>query len=322
MKLSIITPLYNTEKHIEKCINSVINLPLPKEEYEIIVINDGSTDDSRRIVESIAAENSNLILINKENGGQSIARNIGLDMAKGNYLFFLDSDDYADGTMLCNALEYAIENDLDMLPIRCAKTDENGKTSPYYDYPPIHTVISGADMLNKYDVSGTMWQYLYKASIIKDNNLRFIETIYGEDEEFITKFMTYVNRISYKPTVSPVYYYFIRQDSIVHRKDMPYKKKLIRSMITVIDSLHDFIRQISTDTYMATGVEKKVQYLLYYVFARMYFMQFDKDSFTEILTELKEKKYYPLNINKIKYPLRIKAFLLNQKLFLKIIYSR
>ena len=87
MKLSIIVPLYNVEKYVEKCILSVIDSPLPKDDYEIIVINDGSTDSGPQIVEDIAKKHSNLILINIEHVGLTAARNVAFDRVRGEYVY-------------------------------------------------------------------------------------------------------------------------------------------------------------------------------------------------------------------------------------------
>ena len=320
MKLSIIIPLYNTEKYIERCIFSVINLPLQKEEYEVIVINDGSTDSGMKIVETIAAGNNHLILINKENGGQSSARNIGIDTARGNYIFFLDSDDYVDGTMLCSALKYAIENDLDMLPVSSHIVYENGNMYPIDFYDEIKVPISGAEFLNKFYVGEYMCQYFYKSKIIKDNNLRLIENIHSsEDAEFIIRFLTYVNRLSYNQL--PVYCYFQRQDSIANLKDMLHRKNKVEDMIAVVDCYGELIRQRLSDAYLIKGIEKKRQGMLFSIFNQMHRDRFDKSDFADIIGKLKQKKYYPLKVNQLSYKKRLIGHLLNQSVFLKILIN-
>ena len=92
-------------------------------------------------------------------------------------------------------------------------------------------------------------------------------------------------------------------------------------MITVVDSITNMIDQVASDTYLAEGLKRKKQSFLCYIFAKMYFIKLDKDSFTYILNQLIQKEYYPLKVNKLKYPQRIKAYLLNQRLFLKVLYS-
>lgn len=96
MKLSIIVPMYNVEQYIEKCLKSLLNQDLSRDDYEILIINDGSKDRSKHIVNEYMKNNKNIRMINQKNGGQSKARNTGIDNAKGEYLFFVDSDDYIE----------------------------------------------------------------------------------------------------------------------------------------------------------------------------------------------------------------------------------
>ena len=93
MKISIIIPVYNGAGYIENCLDSVYNQGLNHDTFEILAINDGSTDDSERIITSYSKKVDNIHLINKENGGVSTARNVGIEAAKGDYLAFCDSDD-------------------------------------------------------------------------------------------------------------------------------------------------------------------------------------------------------------------------------------
>lgn len=106
--LSVIIPAYNVEEYLSRCIDSVINQSYQK--LEIIIINDGSTDNSRSVCEEYAHADSRILLINKENGGQSSARNIGLEIAKGDYITFVDSDDYIDLDTYAVNMDFLIEN--------------------------------------------------------------------------------------------------------------------------------------------------------------------------------------------------------------------
>lgn len=94
MFLSFIVPVYNTEKYLRDCLDSLISQDVSKEDYEIICVNDGSTDGSLTILQEYAAENRNIHIINKENGGVASARNAGMDAAQGEYIWFVDSDDF------------------------------------------------------------------------------------------------------------------------------------------------------------------------------------------------------------------------------------
>ena len=100
MKLSIVIPVYNVEKYVNRCLLSVLNQKVSSNEYEIVIVNDGSTDSSLSIVEEMIESYNNVILVSQENAGLSAARNRGLLLAKGDYIWFVDSDDWIDDDSL------------------------------------------------------------------------------------------------------------------------------------------------------------------------------------------------------------------------------
>ena len=115
MKLSVIIPVYNSEKYLAQCLQSVCNQDLPRKDYEILVINDGSKDFSEGIIISFQQKYNNIIYINQENKGVSAARNAGLEQAKGDYITFIDSDDEIYENTLGCMYSYAVKNNLDLL---------------------------------------------------------------------------------------------------------------------------------------------------------------------------------------------------------------
>ena len=106
MKLSIIIPMYNVEPYIEKCLLSCLNQNIPHADYEIIVVNDGSPDGSLGIARRIASTVDNMLIVSQENGGLSAARNKGLSYAKGEYVWFVDSDDWIEENCSFYSLYY------------------------------------------------------------------------------------------------------------------------------------------------------------------------------------------------------------------------
>ncbi|HAT3993765.1 glycosyltransferase [Elizabethkingia anophelis] len=321
MKLSVIIALFNTEDYIEKCIRSVYdNSILDSKEFEIIVINDGSTDNSRVIVEQLQKEYNNIILINKENEGQSSARNIGFKLAKGEYIFCLDSDDYVDSVNFFRALDFALERDLDLLPIRFIKTSKEGDYILESDnYEIVKDVISGVEFMNKFVISGSMARYFYKTQIIKTYKLSLIEGIYHEDEEFVIKFLSYVNRISYNQL--PTYYYYRRETSTLNNNNIQHRKKLINDIIVVIESLTELINKNLNNLDLINGIEKKKQQLVLSIFLRMYREKFDKNLVNEIINKLKSKSLYPLKSHRLDWKKKIICKILNINIILKIIYT-
>ena len=125
MKISVIVPIYNVENYLEKCLNSLVNQTLP--EIEILVINDGSTDNSQKIIDVFQNKFPQKIkAFAKENGGLSDARNFGIDRAIGKFIAFVDSDDYVSATMMEEMYGLAKKNEAEIVICNLQKVDENG----------------------------------------------------------------------------------------------------------------------------------------------------------------------------------------------------
>lgn len=231
MKLSVIIPVYNTEKYLRKCLESVFTQDLPLEEYEIICINDGSTDRSENILLEFAEKYFNLIYIKQENQGVSIARNHGLDKAKGNYITFLDADDFLEKNILQDIITTAEKDNLDLLYLKMTYVDDEDK-------------ITGEFKMNSEEVSiqdGFTHQRrgfivsLYKREIIGD--MRFVkDIIIAEDALFNIMMHTFANRVSYYPKDS----YYYRQHNSSSFKNVQ-SQKTFDGMIKNIYSLHEFV---------------------------------------------------------------------------------
>lgn len=142
IKISVIIPVYNTEKYLEKCLNSVLKQTL--KEIEVIVINDGSRDSSRDILESYSIV-ENFRIINKKNEGASKTRNLGIEIAKGEFIYFMDADDYIEKDMLLEMYNKAKEDKLDI--VVCDYYNETLKTKEYIKNLDImeNKMITGVD---------------------------------------------------------------------------------------------------------------------------------------------------------------------------------
>lgn len=172
-KISIIIPVYNTQKYIKKCLDSVINQSY--ENKEIIVVNDGSTDDSEKIIDEYAKSFENIRYFYKQNGGLSDARNFGIAKATGDYLCFIDSDDYISNNLFENISKY-IENDLDIIKYKLVTVDEEYNNIEKVD-GPVFENKTGEDAFNILYGQDVMlqpaWLYLYKTAFWKENKFEY-----------------------------------------------------------------------------------------------------------------------------------------------------
>ena len=212
-KLSIIIPVYNVEIYIDKCLRSCIDQDIPLSNYEIIVVNDGTKDNSLLIVTSIAEEYSNIIIVSQENEGLGSARNKGLSLAKGEFVWFVDSDDWILSNCLRKITDLASKPQLDGVII-CAATIENGIPRIRHDYSKLNkTTYSGIELLKTSYWEPCVPFTVYRRKFLHENNLKFVEGILHEDLEF-----------------SPRSYYFAKQIGIL--TDICYFVNLTPNSIT------------------------------------------------------------------------------------------
>lgn len=176
IKVSIIIPVYNVERYLNQCLDSVVNQTL--KEMEIIVINDGSTDNSLEIIKKYQNLYDLITVIDKKNEGVSIARNLGLEIAKGEYIYFLDSDDYIELNMLEKMYHIAKREDADIVQcgIEIFENNTENKISLYYGQEENLTILSKEEAVKKYlryQIPGYSVNKIVKRNLIEDLNIRF-----------------------------------------------------------------------------------------------------------------------------------------------------
>ena len=205
MLLSIIIPVYNVESFVEQCLRSCESQNIPKNEYEIIVVNDGSKDNSLDIVNNIAEEFSNIKILSQPNGGLSAARNTGMRNAQGDYYMFVDSDDWIAENCLGKLVEKLNDERPDALAI-CAANVIDGKCCRRMSYVD-ETPIAGRDFLRR-GVSPCVPFSIWSAQFLKEHDLKFFEGIFHEDSEFSPRAYYWAKRVSFTNELV----YFVRQN--------------------------------------------------------------------------------------------------------------
>lgn len=210
IKTSVIIPVYNTAQYLEECIESVFRQT--QQEIEVIAINDGSMDNSWEVLIAMKKKYPQLIIINQENHGLGYTRNVGMDNAKGEYIYFLDSDDYILEDTLEICYKYASKYKLDIVlfdAINFEDSDERKEIHPNpYDRREIikekNQIFSGLFFLNMYYkksyVPASCFVYC-SFKFLKENKVKFLPKVYFEDNEFYCRIMTLANRIMYIPRI-------------------------------------------------------------------------------------------------------------------------
>ncbi len=204
MRLSIIVPAYKVENYIEKCIRSLENQDIPKQDFEIIITNDGSPDSSKAIVEKLQLEFNNIVLINQENQGVSVARNNALAIAKGNYIMPIDPDDYVLPNAFKNILEKVEAQDLDVLYLSFEIFDAEGKSSwqtnfseqekKIYDGVDGYLASRGPNIKDP----NRSWAILYRKSLLDFYKIQYpINVPFLEDGCFLVKVFSVAKTVGF-----------------------------------------------------------------------------------------------------------------------------
>lgn len=249
MFLSFIVPVYNTEKYLTECLDSLLEQDIPKEDYEIICINDGSTDKSLEILQAYAQKHANIRVISKENGGISAARNTGLEYASGDYIWFIDSDDFIQKNSLfiiksklreqpCDRLQigtYVFELVLTNEEISLSQANQLKVNSHYYD--------------------SVVWGSVFRRAFFLENNcwFHYTDITHGEDTVFMYEF------ISHNPQTvvydEPLYFYRIRPGSLQSSQDESIKTKQTMSYLRIVEvMLHHYEEATSSNKQAAANV--------------------------------------------------------------------
>ncbi len=247
MFLSIIVPVYNVKAYLERCVASLLDQDLDRTDYEIILVDDGSTDGSGILCDELSARESNIRVIHKENGGLSSARNAGIAVADGDYIQFVDSDDYLEPKVLESLHRQIKEHNLDILRYNYQNVKESGEifepnkvSKPFVDYSS--EVCDGAAFLaERLGFACYAWQFVVRAELLRDEGSLFTEGIYFEDVDWTPRLLLQADRVSSTPLI--VYNYLFRTGSITRTPDPVKQKKKLTDRLRLIDTLQGLKKQ-------------------------------------------------------------------------------
>ncbi|WP_303015182.1 glycosyltransferase [Holdemania massiliensis] len=224
--ITVIVPVYNVEKYLNECLTSIINQTYRN--IEIIIVDDGSKDTSGEICDRFAKLDDRILVIHKQNGGLSSARNAALDILNGAYVMFVDSDDWLELNMLQSLYAYIIENELDIAA--CSSESYEEDTEKTEIYPLVNSYIYDSKFavqdilgIQKYNLEPVQ-QKLYKSFLFE--NIRFKEGMIHEDTSISCVLLGNSQKIGFLAV--PLYHYRIRAGSILRQ---PYNKKKIHQVL-------------------------------------------------------------------------------------------
>lgn len=303
-KVSVIVPVYNVEKYIRKCLDSLVNQTL--EDIEIIIVNDGSEDTSIDIVKEYVEKYKNIKVYEKENGGLSDARNYGLQFATGKYIAFLDSDDYVDVNLYKRMYEKAKTEDSDMVECNFYWTyDKKTRKDIGQKYKGQKEMFEKARVV--------AWNKLYKKEVLDKAKVQFPKGLRYEDVEFFYKLIPYIESVSF--VKEPLIYYVQRKQSIVNTQN-----EKTKDIFTVLENVIAYYKEHNLyEEYKEVIEYTYARLLLCSSFKRMCKIK-DKDIRKKLLNETwinlnekfpnwKENKILNTNLdNKKRYMLSVNRF--------------
>lgn len=236
-RLSVIVAIYNVEAYLERCLESIVCQDLSKDEYEVLLINDGSTDRSLEIAKRFEEEYTNFIVYSKENGGLSSVRNFGIERSHGRYIMHVDGDDFLEDNVIGKVVKVAEDNDLDLCFFDSQTYPEGRSLNNFNQFPRYHIFTGEYLLLHEMKVSST-WCAIYKNSFIKDSKITFYGRISHQDVEYNYRLYPLAKRIMFTNLL--VYNYFIEGESISRTKDINKKKRNLLDNLIIVKNVKQY----------------------------------------------------------------------------------
>ena len=236
--ISVVVPIYNVSGYLRRCVDSICGQSYSN--TEILLVNDGSTDDSLSVCEALAAEDRRIRIIDKKNGGLSSARNAGIAEAKGEFLLFIDADDYIHEDMIKRLYSLSVENDADIASCKfCKVYGEDCEVRSVSGQVFGVKCMTGEEALGKmFYPGGIGWSAcnkIYRAELFE--NVRYVEGVYMEDMATTYKLYDICKRVS--ETTEELYYYFIRDDGITGSRSAKRAVDAIANIEEIIEFYKD-----------------------------------------------------------------------------------
>lgn len=305
-KVSVIVPVYNAEEYIGATLDSIINQDFNS--YEIIVVDDGSTDQSPEIIsEKLTKSTADYRIIRQDNAGVSSARNRGMQEATGEYLVFIDADDYVTG----NHLSELYNGETDFSMVQFIKKENDKLSTPHRFSTESITCDEFIKKELRMEMPFNFWQLMYKASIIKENSIRFNPNlIYGEDIDLALRALLYGDEVAISNEAT--YYYIQHSQSAI--KTSEYRRF---EVIEIFENLAEFYRSQGRDDLARLIVTSRIPKA---IFGNMNYFFYNDYDFDEVLSKMKEMDLLD-KLSKFegdnKFKSKIRLFLLSPKIYYK-----
>lgn len=278
--ISFIIPYYNVPLPlVEDCLKSILGVEMDKGEREIIVVDDGSERD---ICEKLSTICGDIVYIRQENGGLSVARNTGIEAAKGKYIQFVDADDMLVPEVYSQCVDNLKHTDADLLMFRYTSCNVC-KSAVLWTGP-----VKGAVYMSNNNLRASACGYVFKRELLGD--LRFFPGTYHEDEEFTPQLVVRANTLY--ETQGQAYFYRLRSESITTTRNEAHTEKRLNDVERILGVLSEFSQKLYGEAH--TGMRRRVEQLTMDYIYNMLRLQNDRQKIEKRLATLRRHKLYPL----------------------------
>ncbi|MUH36908.1 glycosyltransferase [Zobellia amurskyensis] len=298
MRLSIVIPCYNMELYLQECVDSLLDQELSTSDYEIIIVNDESKDNTLKIAKDYSDQHTHIKVIDKKNAGVGAARNSGFDLAKGDYIYFLDPDDYLAKNTLSVLLNLAIESNLDILTFKTKSVVEKRyPVSANLDGELESLVIEdGISYLAHRKHQNEIWWYLIKRDFIKNTGIRFIEGKWMEDAILTAQLFCQAKRMAHANL--DTHRYRILPTSAMRNKSPEHYNKVIYDNANAAHVFDKLIATIPSNHPNAAACIKRLktrqQSFVFFLMVRLMKSDISVSEIPAMLSDFEKIDAYPL----------------------------
>lgn len=280
-EISVIIPVYNVERYLDKCVSAI--LAQSYTDFELILVDDGSTDQSGAMCDRYAERHEAVRVIHQQNKGLGGARNTGIENATGEYLLFLDSDDFVHPDLLKRCAEHVQRHDCDMVFFDQVAVFDNGARGAVYSCPvQADELLVNDDLRSLVFFSGAC-NRIFRRTLFTDTGVRFPEHVWYEDLRTISKLMPSVKSAFYD-AAEPLYFYLQRPGSIMHTPDFP---RIVNERIAAVAEIIRYYKEQGLfDAYRA---ELEFLWLFHGYFLPVREMQAMSPTFSKYAEQLRER---------------------------------
>lgn len=291
MIISIIIPIYNVENYLRKCLNSILRQGMHDDEYEVILVNDGSKDGSVAICEEYCQKYPHFKLLNQENQGVSVARNNGIEHAQGKYIVFVDADDYLLDSGLSLAFEhFRYRDDIDVIHYYSSYDNwEKNEIDNTIDFDGM-----GHELILRGGLPSFCWLCFYRKEFLDQHQLRFKKYIVGEDQLFSSS--VYIANPRIVSTKARFYRYVIHENSATTRRSVEHTRRCVDDYLA---SYHDIMMcmekyGIQKDSDVYDACIRSVNSKKMFGFSRILSAEYNRKQYKEVIGRCREIGFYPV----------------------------